>query len=311
MITTLCLNPSFDRTVELASLRLGETNRALSARTDAGGKGLNVALTLGRLGAPARCAGLAGAEDIERLRAMCADLGAETDWQAVPGAVRTNIKLRDLAAGTGTEISEAGPTVDEETAEAFFAAREGELRRSDFVVFTGSVPPGCPPTVYADWMRRLGETPCVLDASGEALEKGLAEKPFLVKPNLEEIAQLCGLARGQWGDLAAVAAAGREVLARGARRAIVSMGGDGALLVTEAETLFAPALQVEVRSAVGAGDAMLAGFLAGFLRTRNDAEAFRWSVAAATASVTQEGTQPLRYADFERLLGSVRLRRLA
>ena len=178
MITSLCMNPSFDRTVTIHEFRLGETNRVLDARTDAGGKGLNVAAALTSLSVDALCLGLAGDQQMERLRGMTEELGVPCYWKPIPGEIRTNTKLRDDRSGEVTEITEAGPTVSPETAERFFSANEAYLRVSDFVVFSGSVPPGCTTALYADWMRRLRGVRCVLDASGETLARGLAEKPF-------------------------------------------------------------------------------------------------------------------------------------
>ncbi len=310
MITTLCLNPSFDRTVAVQGFRLGETNRALTARVDAGGKGLNVALALTRLGVDAQCAGIAGADDVASLRAMTVQQGVAAEWMPVPGHVRVNTKLCDASTGEVTEINEPGPEVTDKDLDRYFGCIEPALRRSDYLVCTGSLPPGCPATLYADWMRRLKGVPCVLDASGPALAEGLTARPFLVKPNLEELTQLTGLTLESRHSLEAVAEAGRSLLRQGAERAIVSMGSDGALLVTAEGVWFAPALRVEVRSTVGAGDTMIAGFLAGYQATHSDETAMIWAVAAAAASVMREGTQPPERADFEALQSRVSLRRL-
>ena len=281
MITTLCLNPSFDKTVEVDAMSVGGVHRVRSLRTDPGGKGSNVAAVLIRLGAQARCLGLAGEEGAVQYETMLGQLGVPHGFLHMPGAVRTNLKIVSLDGAEVTEINEPGPKVNSKLLESLIRLTRDNCRDDDFIILTGSLPPGCSHDTYAKLMRAL-PVPCVLDASGETLRVSLAASPFLVKPNLQE---LQGQAGRKLEDLEEIRAAALKMIDAGARNVLVSMGSRGALLVNPAGALFSPGLHVPVSSTVGAGDAMTAGFVAGFVETGSFGEALRRGMAAGAASV--------------------------
>jgi 1-phosphofructokinase family hexose kinase len=171
-------------------------------------------------------------------------------------------------------------------------------QRDDFIILTGSLPPGCPQDTYARLMRVL-PVPCVLDAYGEALRVSLSASPFLVKPNLQELQEQAGRKLESLGEIRTAAL---DLIKEGARNVLVSMGGRGALLVNPSGALFSPGLRVPVSSTVGAGDAMTAGFVAGFAETGSFREALRCGTAAGAASVMTDGTQLIRREDYDALL---------
>ena len=290
MITTLCLNPSFDRTVQVDSMTVGGTNRVRAARTDAGGKGINVLRVCAALGAEARCVVLAGEDNLPRLKALMAreGLAERLDIRGVAGEIRTNTKIRSLDGQPLTELNEAGAAADAE------AMRDigGMLARADapesWLVFTGSLPPGCEKGTYARMMAgKSGK--CILDVGGMELMLGLQARPYLIKPNLDELRLAVGRPLDGMADIVAAA---RHLMTLGAQNVVVSMGGDGALLVTPEGQWLAPSIPVEVSSTVGAGDAMVAGLLTALSKGGSLTEAFRYAVACGTASVMTEGTQP-------------------
>lgn len=306
MITTVCVNPSFDRTVTVDQLEVGGTNRILSSRTDLGGKGINVAVVLHSLGIPVKCfciAGRTGRTDVEAFlkQKEIPHYLIDTD-----GAVRTNLKVVSLACQGVTEINEPGPVVDPVSLHILWGTLGVDDLDQDFLVLTGSLPPGCPKDYYA---QLINGSPglSVLDASGEALRQGVKAEPFLVKPNVAELEQLLGR---KLPTLADIRSGAEEVREMGAWKVLVSMGAEGALMVTDQQTLFAPGLRVEVKSTVGAGDAMLAGLLAAYDRGLSDLEALRHAVAAGTASVMTEGTQLIERDNYERLLADVVIQEL-
>jgi 1-phosphofructokinase len=278
-----------------------------SGRLDVGGKGLNVAVVLGRLGVPVNCVGCLGIADERTFMDMVAAEGIDFRYIPLPGKTRTNLKIFDQSTRTVTEFNEPGLRMDTAQRAAFMTLLAAEAAQSDFVVFSGRLPQGCAEDTYARCMEALPDQRCVLDAAGEALRLGLAAKPFLVKPNLPELEALTGRALK---TLRAIRDAALELVSGGARHAIVSMGKYGAVYTDGTHTLFAPALQVAAHSTVGAGDAMVGGLLMGLTHGEAMEDCLRYGVAAAAASVMTEGTQLINVADFEALLPKATLQAL-
>lgn len=304
MITGVCLNPSFDKTVEVDALALGEVNRIRSVRVDMGGKGVNVAVVARRLGLDALCIGCMGEQGAQHfIRLMDAE-GLPHRFLTVPGAVRTNLKVVSRDGKGVTELNEPGAPLSGKAMEDFFALAKEEAARSEYVVLTGSLPPGCPDDTYGELIRAMGGTRCILDAGGPVLRLGAEAGPFLLKPNLAELEQALG---AQLRTLRAIRDAALIFLRKGASHVVVSMGAMGAMYVSEARTLYAPALRVEARSTVGAGDAMVGGMLLGLQKSGDMAQAFRYGIAAGAASVMTEGTQLIHPEDFERLVSQVKV----
>lgn len=304
MITGVCLNPSFDKTVEVDALALGEVNRIRSVRVDMGGKGVNVAVVARRLGLDALCIGCMGEQGAQHFTRLMDEEGLPHRFLTVPGAVRTNLKVVSRDGKGVTELNEPGAPLSGKAMEDFFALAKEEAARSEYVVLTGSLPPGCPDNTYGELIRAMGGTRCILDAGGPVLRLGAEAGPFLIKPNLAELEQALG---AQLRTLRAIRDAALIFLRKGASHVVVSMGAMGAMYVSEARTLYAPALRVEARSTVGAGDAMVGGMLLGLQRSGDMAQAFRYGIAAGAASVMTEGTQLIHPEDFERLVSQVKV----
>lgn len=304
MITSICMNPSFDKTVEVDALTLGEVNRIRTSRTDMGGKGLNVAVVAKRLGLDCRCIGMMGEEGADRLQAMMERESVEHAFLRVSGAVRTNTKIVSLDGKGVTELNEPGAPVDTQQLADFFALVREKAADSRYMVLTGSLPPGCPAGTYRDLMRAVPEMKCILDVGGKELELGAEAHSFLIKPNLSEMEAALGL---QLRTLRSIRDAALIFLRKGVQHVVVSMGSMGAMYVCKEKTLFAPALRVEARSTVGAGDAMVGGLLKGLEEEGDMVRAFRYGIAAGAASVMTEGTQLIVPEDFESLLGQVKV----
>lgn len=304
MITGVCLNPSFDKTVEVDALALGEVNRIRSVRVDMGGKGVNVAVVARRLGLDALCIGCMGEQGAQHFTRLMDEEGLPHRFLTVPGAVRTNLKVVSRDGKGVTELNEPGAPLSGKAMEDFFALAKEEAARSEYVVLTGSLSPGCPDNTYGELIRAMGGTRCILDAGGPVLRLGVEAGPFLLKPNLAELEQALG---AQLRTLRAIRDAALIFLRKGASHVVVSMGAMGAMYVSEARTLYAPALRVEARSTVGAGDAMVGGMLLGLQKSGDMAQAFRYGIAAGAASVMTEGTQLIHPEDFERLVSQVKV----
>ncbi|MBQ8557056.1 MAG: 1-phosphofructokinase [Clostridia bacterium] len=307
MITTICLNPALDKTVEVDSFTPGHVNRIRTSRTDVGGKGVNVAVVARRLGMDAQVIGCAGMDGIDRVRAAMDAENVAHAFLAVGGAVRVNTKVVSLDGSGVTELNEPGPTLTGDDLAAFFALAKENAQGSSHVVITGSLPPGCPAGTYRELIRALGDVPCILDVGGMELTLGTDAMPFLIKPNHHELAATLGVTLYTMADIRRAA---MTFVDRGVAHVVVSLGKDGAMYVGREGAYYAPEIPVEVHSTVGAGDAMVGGLLYGLVRYGSMREAFRCGCAAGTASVMTEGTQLIVPDDFMHLLPQVQVQDL-
>lgn len=310
MITALCLNPCIDRTVEIPRFTYGGMNRVASVRDDASGKGVNVAVACRQIGLNASCIGLLGREKGDRIVGRLLDSGCGQAFVPVDGAVRTNLKVLDRETGVITEINEPGPAVSAGQAEELAELAVEWARKSDWLVLTGSMPPGCPDGLYGRIIGRVRDKTrcrCLLDTEGEKFRMGLAARPDMVKPNRYELEMLHGHALPSVAD---VHEAAQALVREGVGVVAVSLGGDGAYVTDGAQSYFSPALSVPVRSATGAGDSMVAGYLKAFWEGLSLRDAFVSGVAAASASVMTEGTRLIDAAAYRELLSRVRPERL-
>ena len=187
MITTVCMNPSFDKTASVKALKPGELNRLCDVRVDVGGKGVNVAVVLKRLGVPVGCVGCLGERGRESFLKMIRQEDVPFDYLPMPGEVRTNLKLVDESTRTVTEFNEPGISMNQSQLEDFLNLLKEKSEKSDYVVLSGRLPEGCEETTYQRCLKVLEGKRCVLDCAGETLLHGIKEKPFLIKPNLPEI----------------------------------------------------------------------------------------------------------------------------
>ncbi len=305
LITTLCLNPSIDRTVQVADFAVGGTNRILSERHDGAGKGVNVAVVARRLGMEAACVGLLAERDGQPVLDRLARDGVRASFVRTSGAVRVNLKIRDMSRQTVTELNEPGGMVpaaqlDEVRAEALSLAA-----KSDYLVLTGSLPPGCPEDFYGTIMAEVPPScRCVIDVSGDKLLDNLRAKPFLIKPNLQELQDACGRSLDTLRDIRDAAFA---MIDAGAQLVAVSMGSEGAMLTDGKLTLFAPGIAVPVHSTVCAGDSMISGILKGLSTGGGLKSALRCGVAAATATVADPHDGLMRFEAYEGIYQTVKV----
>ena len=285
MIYTLTLNPAVDYVVRLPELREGETNRASSASIRFGGKGINVSLVLRELGVESTALGFIGGFTGIALADHLAALGIPSDFISLPdGMTRINIKLN--TAANETEINAPGPRIPSDALQALSEKLCGATS-TDTVILAGSVPPTLPVDLYARIMARAGasSTRFVVDAEGESLRSTLPFHPYLIKPNRTELESLIG---EPLSTEDALRDAARSLQCAGARNVLVSLGEQGALLLDE-EGCFHRAAAFSIRpvSTVGAGDSMVAGFLAG--AARGYEYAMKLGIAAGSATAETEG----------------------
>ncbi len=309
MITTLSLNPSIDRTMTVEQFTYGGTNRVTHTRNDPSGKAVNVAITASELGVETECIGFLYEENGRMVENRLLLHGVKTDFLRQEGRVRTNIKLLDASRSIVTEINEAGVPVTQDAFQKMLELVANHAQDSDFLVLTGSLPPGCPKDFYKTVIETVDglNCRCVLDAEGEALLKGLEAKPFLIKPNLREAETAAGHPLQSLSDVREAAA---RFLTMGTENVVVSMGSKGAMLVNARGAYFAEQIPVPVKSTVGAGDAMVAGLVAGFMGDLPDEDVLRMGVACATASVIQEGTQLMERETYKKFYQQIQVQEL-
>jgi 1-phosphofructokinase len=289
MIATVTLNPALDKTMAIPGFAIGTMNRASIEQIDAGGKGINVAKAARQLGCPVIALGfLAGANGRSIADALQA-MGIAYDFEWVPGETRVNLKIKDALAGTETEINEPGFQVEADHLESLKRKVEEKAGQCSVMVFSGSLPPGVPPEIYAEFIRiaRNGGAQTILDAAGAALKYGIAAGPDLIKPNRAEAEEV--LETRIDGEAALVGAA-RRFLALGARMVVLSLGADGALAVSQRERWRAWSPSVTASSSIGAGDAMVAALAFAMTRGMALADALRLATAAGAASAATNGS---------------------
>ncbi|NKQ57780.1 1-phosphofructokinase [Amycolatopsis sp. K13G38] len=281
MIVTVTANPSIDRTVEVAAVTRGRVHRAPRALVHPGGKGVNVSRTLAKQGHPTTAVLVAGGAEGSELTGLLAAAGVATSRVSVGEPVRTNIAVAE-ADGTITKFNEAGPALSAEEAERLLEAATRALERgAGWLAGCGSLPPGMPAAFYARLVEiaHARGVNAAIDSSGAALAACLPAAPEVVKPNRSELAEYARIEVRTLGD--AVKAA-QQLRDHGARAVLASLGADGALLVDGTGVVHGEAPVARVRSTVGAGDAMLAGFLAAGGRGEKALrEALAWGAAAA------------------------------
>ena len=293
MIVTVTPNPSVDRTLVIPPLRRGQLIRVRSTAAEAGGKGINVSAALAAQGHATLAVVPLSSPSSVVFRAL---LGEATPIEPVTiaGELRTNISLVE-EEGTVTKVNEPGPMLTDREADAIIARVAAHAGSATWVVGSGSLPPGAGIDFYARMVRQVGaSSPVAIDADGDALRAAVDARPALVKPNRGELEDLVGRSLGTLGQ---VIDAARSLLAGGIGAVLVSLGPDGAAYVDAGGATHAEARLDDVQNTVGAGDALLAGFLAAGATADGLGEAVAWSLAACRSPGTRMG--PILAADRE------------
>ena len=285
MIYTVTFNPSLDYIVSVEDFKLGITNRTSSELMLPGGKGINVSTVLGNLGIENTALGFAAGFTGEEIIRQVEHMGIRSDFIMVPdGISRINLKLKSI---DGTEINGCGPEISE-AAVAELMEKLEVLGEEDVLVLAGSIPSSMPDDIYRRILKRLqgrGVT-AVVDATKDLLLKVLEYRPFLVKPNNHELGEIFQV---ELWDRKSVVSYARKLQEMGAQNVLVSMAGEGAVLAAQDGTVYeTPAPEGTLVNGVGAGDSMVAGFLAGWMEKQDFRHAFYMGVSAGSASAFSE-----------------------
>lgn len=281
MIYTVTFNPSLDYIMHVADFKTGKVNRSDHEEILPGGKGINVSVVLKNLGVNSiilgYTAGFIGAEIEKRVK----NYGCTTDFIRISkGLSRINIKLKEAVE---TEINGSGPEIKEDDLERLFQKLDS-IEENDILVLAGSIPSSLPEDIYEKIMLRLSgkNIRIVVDATKDLLVNVLKYQPFLIKPNLHELGELFGVVLSKRDEAITY---GKKLIEMGARNVLISMAKDGAILISEdGSVLQNEAPKGTVVNSVGAGDSMVAGFLTGYLKTKDLRHAFKMGIATGSAS---------------------------
>jgi len=281
MIYTVTFNPSLDYIVTVENFTCGVVNRTKEEIIFPGGKGINVSLVLQNLGYESTALGFLAGFTGQEIQRLLEEKGVSTDFIPVEqGMSRINVKLRSTQE---SEINGQGPVIAAEDIRKLYEKLDA-LQNGDILVLAGSIPDVMPSSIYMDIMNYLQDKnlKVVVDATKDLLQNVLQYRPFLIKPNHHELGEIFGVTIENKEEVVTYA---KKMQEKGARNVLVSMAGDGAVLVTETGEVFkAEAPKGQVVNSVGAGDSMVAGFLAGYLEHESYAEAFSMGVCTGSAS---------------------------
>ena len=284
MIYTVTFNPSLDYVIQVDKLVPGEINRTTHEAVYPGGKGNNVSVILSNLGHSSKALGFTAGFTGEALENMLKEFGCDTAFIRLPeGSTRINVKIN---AGEETEINGQGPVITEEAQQALFEQLDA-LKKEDILVLAGSIPNTLPSDIYERILEHLQGRGIhfVVDATKELLLKVLKYHPFLIKPNNHELGEMFGVTLKTRDEIVTYA---KKLQEMGAENVLVSMAGDGAILLTEDGIIYkAKPPKGKVLNSVGAGDSMVAGFLTGYLNTGEYEKAFRLGVVTGSATAFQ------------------------
>lgn len=285
VIYTVTFNPSLDYIISVKDFELGKTNRTAKEQMLAGGKGINVSTVLTNLGIDNTALGFIAGFTGKQIEAMVREGGIRSDFITLQdGFSRINVKMKDF---DGTEINGMGPVIEEE-AERRLMDQLRNLKKGDILVLAGSIPKGMKDTIYRDIMSELKESGIefVVDATKDLLLNVLEFHPFLIKPNNHELGEIFGVSLDSRESVVPYASSLQEM---GARNVLVSMAGEGAVLLDEVGQVYElPAPKGTLVNAVGAGDSMVAGFLTGWIEKKDYNHAFKMGIAAGSASAFSE-----------------------
>ncbi len=281
MIYTVTLNPSLDYVMHLDQMNAHCVNRSNKEEIYPGGKGINVSIVLNNLRIPNKALGFIAGFTGKEIENVMKQLGGDTDFILLDrGISRINVKLE---ADKETEINGMGPQITPSDLKDLYVKLE-QIEEGDFLVLAGSIPKSVPDSIYKDIMKMLANKNIhvVVDATKDLLLNVLQYKPFLIKPNHIELAEMFNVTLNSDNDIVTYA---RKLQEMGAQNVLISMGGDGSILITnEGEVVRISVPEGTVINTVGSGDSMVAGFIAGYLKTKDLKQALKFATATGSAT---------------------------
>lgn len=306
MIITVTLNPAVDKTIYVKDFRKGEVNKIEYSIMDPGGKGINVSRVVKNLNCKTVALGFIGGENGQYIENSLRHNDINSKFTKVESETRTNLKIVDLNTGDTTDINEKGREITEYELKSFINTYKKALRNGDIVVLSGSVPKGINTDIYKILAEIGHEKGCkvILDVSGEYLKRGIMGNPYMIKPNIDELEEIVGMKLETIDEIVKVC---NKLIGNGIEFICVSMGSRGAILIGKDFVLQGKIPRVKVKSTVGAGDSLVAGFAAGLSKGFTVTEAFRLGLAASVIAVTKEGTKAATLKEIEEITDDIEI----
>lgn len=306
MIVTVTANTTLDLTVFVPALVPGRTIRATKTVQSMGGKPTDASWILGEMGIPSLALGFAAGSTGKKIESMLQARGVITDFDWVKGDTRTNVVIVSEGESQQTTITTTTMEVEAEHLQSLRWRFSGILDQATCVITGGTLPKGVEPEFYTDFitLAREKNVPVIFDAAEPNLSAGLKARPSFIKPNKDELEQLTGK---PVASISAAYRAAKDILEQTGTSVIVTLGGEGALAVLPDKSYLIPPLPIEVVSAAGAGDGVLAGLAASIHRGEPIEEGLKLGIAAASAVCLMPGTADCRRADVERLYSQVKI----
>ena len=287
-VVTVTINPAIDQTIGIPNFRVGAVNRVQSSQLDAGGKGINVASFLADFGQPVTVTGFLGTDNDEIFRRLFERKGIVDRCVRIAGQTRIGIKISDETLHQTTDINFPGESPSPADGAHLLQVLAELAATHEWFVLSGSIPRGVSAGIYADMVRRLAGKKVVLDTSGTGFRHAVPAGPWLIKPNVDELSEYAGK---PLESTAAILEIARGVMSQyRICSVVISMGKEGAIFAEGEETVWAVPPAVQVKSTVGAGDAMVAGIVAGKIRGLGLADCARLATAFSVAAISHIGS---------------------
>lgn len=304
MIATVSLNPSIDVRYNIPVFQVGQIHRAASIDKTAGGKGLNVSRVLSQLGIKVSCTGFLGGKSGEWIADRLQESMLVNRFTPIKGETRSCLAI--LTEDGQTEILEQGPYISKNERKLFLEIYDSILDEADYVVASGSLPAGLEQSFYqilADRAKQKGRY-FLLDSSGIGLAQGIQGKPFLIKPNKEEFCNLIGNYDIKFKEMLEHA---KEICRSGVEYLLLSLGKDGALLVSKSRILKADIPVIKALNPVGSGDSMLAGFTFAHSKEYPLEDVLKWSCACGMSNAASEKTGSINLLEVQQFINLIKV----
>lgn len=309
MIKTLTLNPALDKTIIVENFKLNQLNRIKKVYKDAGGKGINVSKMLKKLGKESTAVGFLGGASGEFIKNELKKMEINSDFVETAEATRTNTKMVDQINNSFTDINEAGGLISQEKLEELEGKLFSDLKAGDILVLAGSIPAGLKDNIYAELIElaKSKDVKTILDADGELFRQGIKAGPTLIKPNEHELELYFEKEFKNQKDMILAA---EKLLKEGIEMIMLSLGKEGAVFISQTEKYFIEPLKLDVKSTVGAGDAMVAGLAYALENELELKEMLKTAAACSSATLIREGTEMGSREDVERLKNEIKVKKL-
>lgn len=309
MITTVTLNPAIDRSYIINNFKPDNKYRVNDVTVTVGGKGINVAKTASILGEKINATGFLGGLSGDYIKRELVKLGISTSFVSIKGESRNFTAIIDPINNTETTVNEKGPFVTKTELTRFIKEYIKILKYSKIIIASGSVPQGVPKTIYRDMVKIAKDNKVIpiIDASGKYLEEAIKAKPYMIKPNIQELRDLVGY--GLKNEFEIVHES-RYICKQGVELVVISLGSEGAIFATKERVFKVKAPDIELVNAVGSGDALVAGIATAMIKNYDLEETLKYSVACGTANALEKEIGYVDKKKVEQLYKNVELSRL-